>query len=635
MSNIDENLKKIESAVWGKDVRKAIHDSIHDCYEDGKAGTTDLIARERINNLSKMKEGSTTGDAELQDIRIGADGKKYPNAGEAVRGQLSELKEDLVNKVVIQKGKIEETNCDLITKNGIYEIDTNFQNAPNMKENGILVVMTSGAIQTRIVQMVYEYSKLDGTNKKAWIRFAKLNTNPTSWSEWDGFLLNSAFNDAFITSFNDAFTTSFNDIFNDAFTTSFNDAFNDVYKLTILNLFNGNYITGYKLYGDENEQHVSINKNCNSLAIIRVKPNTKYSILIEDKGAESTGYRYFKCAFYNGTYCTPSDIVEKPLTPVFDHTRGDVYVKHETVTTLADTTYLIIMTALTKHPFLQVFEGKISDFTTDSYSNRYTIIDLKKDLSIKYQSDTDYDIYFGKYHMKLFYSDSESADMHNWNIGKIYYGSEIVVPAGTDIIGPIKISGDADFLSGVHGSSTTTMIKVYADGVPVELNSSLAKKFSRLTIFMIDECRSEKTREHVFDRYVTIEITKNKIHICNMFKCVSSSPVTVERATNGGLMAVRNNILTGASMNNYICTEPPVVTINNDSPKNVHAVLNLTMGSITIDNIVGKENSTYKGKFNVFINENPVRTKTYFDIMQNEQVTKGKEIIGEFEYTFT
>lgn len=58
------------------------------------------VERQRINNLAKLQEGSTTGDAELADVRVGADGKTYENAGEAVRGQVTALKEDLNDKCV-------------------------------------------------------------------------------------------------------------------------------------------------------------------------------------------------------------------------------------------------------------------------------------------------------------------------------------------------------------------------------------------------------------------------------------------------------------------------------------------------------------------------------------------------------
>lgn len=61
------------------------------------------VLEARMNQFTSLQEGSTTGDAELQDIRVGTDGKTYDNAGDAVRGQVSELKGDLGNLLYFPK----------------------------------------------------------------------------------------------------------------------------------------------------------------------------------------------------------------------------------------------------------------------------------------------------------------------------------------------------------------------------------------------------------------------------------------------------------------------------------------------------------------------------------------------------
>lgn len=67
--------------------------------EKAERQTEIAVERARIDNIVALPEGSTTGDAELLDIRIGADGVMYDSAGSALRMQISGAKDELAQEI--------------------------------------------------------------------------------------------------------------------------------------------------------------------------------------------------------------------------------------------------------------------------------------------------------------------------------------------------------------------------------------------------------------------------------------------------------------------------------------------------------------------------------------------------------
>lgn len=108
---------------------KSVLDSGMSAEELGNIAKEQKTLKARMDEFASLPDGSTAGDAELTDIRVGADGITYASAGEAVRTQINDLKADLNTIATVENSpNLFDGQYDFgyVVTNGSITVDNNY-----------------------------------------------------------------------------------------------------------------------------------------------------------------------------------------------------------------------------------------------------------------------------------------------------------------------------------------------------------------------------------------------------------------------------------------------------------------------------------------------------------------------------
>lgn len=113
--------------------------------------TKNALLEARLDNLTSLPEGSTTGDAELTDIRIDINGDTHSNAGNAVRKQVAELHGILDGNGITLIESDFEIGSWAAKEGGFYYTNLRIRSASPISKGDVISVKPNGLFVTAII----------------------------------------------------------------------------------------------------------------------------------------------------------------------------------------------------------------------------------------------------------------------------------------------------------------------------------------------------------------------------------------------------------------------------------------------------------------------------------------------------
>ena len=141
-----EQLSEIDSDVTN------INNTLNN--EISERTSADVLINARIDEITNLPEGSTSGDAELADIRVSDSGLTYANAGNAVRGQIGDGKYNFTESIKY----LSDITPISFQNNGYYRYTTNepysVSLTPSLYEGRACALIPVSAGDTVLVNIV-------------------------------------------------------------------------------------------------------------------------------------------------------------------------------------------------------------------------------------------------------------------------------------------------------------------------------------------------------------------------------------------------------------------------------------------------------------------------------------------------